>query len=571
MRSVLFCGLAVTISLLLSPFNAAPAASSSATPVAATTRPIPNKPNPDSADALFNDGPLPRLHIEIPTAQLKSLNDNPRTPIHATVRETVPGQPDVVYKDVAVHLKGRAGSFRKTDDKPAFTLNFDKFVPNGRFHGLNKMQLNNSVQDPTYMSEFMASYVFRGAGCPAPRVSNARVWLNGRDLGAYVLKEGFDNVFFKKYFRDRSGNLYEGNYADIDSDLPVHLGEHTPELMGPPTKQQVQRQAAGLAAATKQASVRLRSLVDATRQTDPNKRREQLDKVLDIDHFLTFAVCEAMINHGDGYCSGRNNYRIYDDPRSGKLVFLPQGMDTLFQNPGFPLFTDNGMVAKAVTASIEDRQLYFDRFISIRQTVFTPKLLLAEVDHLSARMLPMMAEISPDAARQHKEMTAQLRQRIGDRISNIDSQLARPNKPLQFDKSGLAKVTQWQPKQQQGGALAEPFEEGGKSLLRITAKSPGAASWRASVLLTQGHYILEGRIKTIAVKSGGGPNSGAGLRKSGEKNRPVHLTGDNDWIAVKYDFDAAESLAEVVLVCELNAASGQAFFDPESLVVRKRP
>src|SRR5207249_5753789 len=56
----------------------------------------------------------------------------------ATVREG-----DRVYTNVAVHLKGHLGSFRPVDSKPAFTLNFDKNAKGQRFHGLQKIHLNN--------------------------------------------------------------------------------------------------------------------------------------------------------------------------------------------------------------------------------------------------------------------------------------------------------------------------------------------------------------------------------------------------------------------------------------------
>ena len=53
-------------------------------------------------------------------------------------------------------------------------------------------------------------------------------------------------------------------------------------------------------------------------------------------------------------------------------------------------------------------------------------------------------------------------------MANVDKQLANPPKPLQFDGSGVAKLTHWEPKQQEGDATAEPFEESGK---------PPAALW----------------------------------------------------------------------------------------------
>ena len=49
--------------------------------------------------------------------------------------------------------------------------------------------------------------------------------LNGRDLGFYVLKEGFDHYFLRRYFDDASGNLYDGGFLkDLDGELKKQMG-----------------------------------------------------------------------------------------------------------------------------------------------------------------------------------------------------------------------------------------------------------------------------------------------------------------------------------------------------------
>jgi len=67
---------------------------------------------------------------------------------------------------VAVHLKGAAGSFRQVDDNPALTLSFGKLSSGQRFHGLRKIHLNNSVQDPSFSTEDICGGMFHAAGVP---------------------------------------------------------------------------------------------------------------------------------------------------------------------------------------------------------------------------------------------------------------------------------------------------------------------------------------------------------------------------------------------------------------------
>src|SRR5205823_1564494 len=99
-RSFLSCGLLFLILAFANHVEAAPTPARPAT--APATRPIPSKPKTDAADTFFTTGPLPRLYIDIPAAQFKELNNNPRNPVHATIREVINGQPDIVYENVGI-------------------------------------------------------------------------------------------------------------------------------------------------------------------------------------------------------------------------------------------------------------------------------------------------------------------------------------------------------------------------------------------------------------------------------------------------------------------------------------
>ncbi len=249
-------------------------------------------------------------------------------------------------------LKGAAGSFRGLDDRPALTLNMGppndakpdakkvaqkdakidskKGAKSGesRFHGLDKFHLNNSVQDESYLAELICSQLCREAGCPAARVTHARVWLNGRDLGFYVLKEGLDEHFLARNFPGSQGrgNLYDGGFLqDIDAALERDEGE------GPDDKAD------------------LKALVAACREGDPAKRWRLIAERLDVDAFLNLTALELMMSHWDGYVQNRNNYRVYFRPDDKRALFLPHGMDQMFGDPGYSVFHVPGaLVASAV-------------------------------------------------------------------------------------------------------------------------------------------------------------------------------------------------------------------------------
>lgn len=511
------------------------------------TQPKPDKKRGEQVEDFFNQGPIPHVRIDIAPAEMEKLKSKPREYVHATLRDVTPGQAERVYTDIAIHLKGRAGSFRNLGDRPGLTLDFDKFAKDQRFYGLEKFHLNNAVQDPTYLHELLGGQIFRAAGIPAARVTHARVWLNGADVGLYVLKEAHDDLFLKRFFPDPSGTLYEGGFV---TDIDQPLFERTNK-------------------AAKNTD-RIKEMLAATRINDPAIRRPRLEKIVDTDRFLTAMALEAMCAHWDGYAGNRNNYRIYHDPTSDKFIFIPHGMDQLFGMLDYTLLPRAGIMARMLTESPADQAAYLDRLADLRQRVFQPEALIERVNKASERILPTIEKMNPEAARQHKALVFLLRNRITERIKQIDRQLASYPRPLKFDAAGVASLTNWEQRQLGGQTAFDTVQEENKPYLRIRANADNSnASLRMTVLLTKGRYVFEGRCRAVKVATGTGPNTGVGLRVSGGQ-RKAGLTGDSGWQKAEFDIEITEDARQVVLVCEFIGNSGEAWFDPASLKIRRR-
>ena len=84
------------------------------------------------------------------------------------------------------------------NSKAAFTVKFNHFVKGQRFHGLRRIILNNAVQDPTYMCEYIGYGLFRDAGVPAPRIGYATVAVNQEPYGLYVQVEAVSKDFLQR-------------------------------------------------------------------------------------------------------------------------------------------------------------------------------------------------------------------------------------------------------------------------------------------------------------------------------------------------------------------------------------
>jgi spore coat protein H len=505
------------------------------------------KKKSDLGEEFFKSGQIPSLKIEITGTNLSNLRKDNRKYVRCTIREG-----EKVYQEVAIRLKGAAGSFRGLDDRPALTVNFDKFVEGQEFHGLQKMHLNNSVQDPSYLTELICGEMFVAAGVPAARTTHARVELNGRDLGLYVLKEGFDKVFLKRHFKSTKGNLYDGGFIrEITDDLEKDSGDDVKDHAD------------------------LKALASAAQIADPAQRMEALRKVLDVERFVKFIAMEVMTWHWDGYAMKRNNYRVYHDLDHDKIVFFPHGMDQMFWEPDGPILPNfDGLVARAITTTTEGRRLYRQQMGEMLTNVFKLEVITNRIAEVQKRIRPVLASISSSAAKNHDGIVRNLRNQIIARAASIERQLNVPEpKPLAFNSANEAKVSGWRVQNEAGGAdLSKGNDPEAGEVLKIRVANGGSvASWRTRVLLEGGRYRFQGRARTVGVAAvSDNKGEGAGLRISGSQQpRGNKLKGDTPWTNVAYEFPVPPGAGEVELICELRARRGEAWFDAKSLKLVK--
>jgi hypothetical protein len=113
-------------------------------------------------------------------------------------------------------------------DIPSFTLNFDRCSR----PDLPRTEENDTQQlmQIGYLLGENQPRTFEAAGVPVPRAGNATVTFNRRELGLYVLVEGVNKQFLKRYFKDVTGNVYDGHSGtDVSDDLPTNAGENPGE------------------------------------------------------------------------------------------------------------------------------------------------------------------------------------------------------------------------------------------------------------------------------------------------------------------------------------------------------
>ena len=282
---------------------------------------------------------------------------------------TVDGE---THADVGVRKKGFVGS--QSDTKPALKLRFDKYVDGQSLGGvMERMTLNNSIQDPSMVNTCLSYRVFAAAGSPAPRCNFATVSVNGKDLGLYVHVEEMKAPFLSRHFESAEGNLYEGTVSDF---TPTHRGTIEKKTN------------------TDAADWSDIDAVVAALQDPSDAGLKALGEIVDLDRFLSFWATEVLVGHWDGYAGDRNNYHFYRETDS-PFVFIPWGADDTFHLRDDPNPFDNisNPPPSVLALTAIPNRLYNDgdwrveyvaRLKEILDTVWDEEDLLAAVDEMAA-------------------------------------------------------------------------------------------------------------------------------------------------------------------------------------------
>jgi spore coat protein CotH len=354
-------------------------------------------PTAAERQAFFDAPRIVALELTISNQDMDLLRRDPRKYAKADLKE----DGKTVYKEIGLKLKGAAGSFRGIDEKPGLTFNMDKNVDSQRFHGMDKLHLNNCAQDGSYISEMFCGELYRNAGVPASQCTHATLSLNGKRLGLFVLKEGYDKGFLKNHFGDSGGNFYDGGFLkDLDQPLEMNSG--------------------------KGDQAELKSLAEVSREGDLNRRFERMERRLDIDRWVTYLCLQTFMWDWDGYPMNRNNYRIYWHPETKKITFIPSGMDQMFGDPNGPLFPNfNGFVARHFIETPEGKKRYVARMTQLMQDVVSPDKVNPRLEQIQKKLQPLFEPLDKGLSQGFPGHVGRYRDAIKQRVKVLTEQITK--------------------------------------------------------------------------------------------------------------------------------------------------
>ena len=135
------------------------------------------------------------------------------------------------YKNVAIRGKGNTSLSSVQaygNNRYSLKVEFDHYQSGATYHGLDKLSLNNLIQDNTYMKDYFAYTLMNKMGVAAPLCSFVQVNVNGEPWGLYLAVEGVEDAFLQRNYGKDHGELYKpdsmsfgggrGNGRDFDMD-----------------------------------------------------------------------------------------------------------------------------------------------------------------------------------------------------------------------------------------------------------------------------------------------------------------------------------------------------------------
>ncbi|MBR4755218.1 MAG: CotH kinase family protein, partial [Lachnospiraceae bacterium] len=157
--------------------------------------------------SLFDDS---YVHtIDIVTNDWDTIIKNAESEEYSAVDVTIDGE---TVKNVGLRAKGNT-SLRTVkqmnSERYSFKIEFDCYNKGGNYEGLDKLCLNNLIQDYTMMKDYLAYKLMGDFGADAPLCSFCYITVNGEDWGLYLAVESVEDSFLERNYGTNHGELYK--------------------------------------------------------------------------------------------------------------------------------------------------------------------------------------------------------------------------------------------------------------------------------------------------------------------------------------------------------------------------
>lgn len=225
------------------------------------------------------------------------------------------------FRNVGLRAKGN-NSLRLTLEygSPRYSLKveFDQFQ-DGSYYGLDKLSLDSSFQDNSYLKTWITYDMMKKMGVPTPLCSWVWVRVNGADWGLFLAIEEPEEAFARRNFGRDHGKLYKPDYQSLNAEnADVHL-RYTDGSFD--SYGNIFRNAKF---STNDADKR--RLIEALRILSTG---ENLERAVDVDEVLRYFTVQVFVVNMDSYL-GKTGHNYYLYEKDGILSILPWDYNLAF-------------------------------------------------------------------------------------------------------------------------------------------------------------------------------------------------------------------------------------------------
>ena len=198
-------------------------------------------------------------------------------------------------------------------------IEFDHYEEGLSYLGLDKLSLDASFQDNSYLKTYFALDMMAHMGVPTPEASFVQVSVNGEPWGLYLAVEDPEDAFAERLFGEGHGMLYKPDYRrleDENHDVALRYVGDDPALYD-----NIFRTARFDVSHEDE-----RELVAALRTLASG---EDLESAVDVEEVLRYFAVQSFVVNLDSYL-GRtgHNYLLYVE--DGRLSMLPWDYNLAF-------------------------------------------------------------------------------------------------------------------------------------------------------------------------------------------------------------------------------------------------
>lgn len=227
-----------------------------------------------------------------------------------------------VFSSVGLRAKGN-NSLRLVNEygleRYSLKIEFDHFQDGNTYYGLDKLSLDSSYQDNSYMKNYLAYDMMDYMGVPSPLCSYVWVTVNGEDWGLFLAVEEPEEAFARRNYGADHGKLYKPDYRSLEAENRDVALQYTTE--DPADYDNIFRNAKFDIDAEDQARL-IGALKTLSEGTD-------LESAVNVDEVLRYFTVQVFVVNLDSYL-GRtgHNYFLYEE--DGIISMLPWDYNLAF-------------------------------------------------------------------------------------------------------------------------------------------------------------------------------------------------------------------------------------------------